>query len=188
MSRIVESLYLKAVENVDFNDLLSESILCESSHIDTDGLPDGVEIKDGYKFKSSTLRLEDCKPTIIDTSHFNTENDALEFCSRNGLSSSDVKYNDFEGYFEVSYTKQFKVERIGYSINCTLNQYNNGKVDNTFNNFPMEVKNIIIPELTSKEIIKYLSKKYKIPSNAGVSKNSIHINYYIFEIKFVNYK
>lgn len=55
MSRIVESLYLKAVENVDFNDLLSESILCESSHIDTDGLPDGVEIKDGMGINLNLL-------------------------------------------------------------------------------------------------------------------------------------
>ena len=77
MSRIVESLYLniiEAVENVDFNDLLSESILCESSHIDTDGLPNDVEIKDGYKFKSSTLNC-----LVYETSKYPSESLYLTF-------------------------------------------------------------------------------------------------------------
>lgn len=168
------------------SDCMLESMLVENiqyKEVDNlDGLPKDVKLKDGFKFISER-NFSDKHPTKKLTVPFISYEDAQEYCADNNLDINDIVEMG-EDIF-IDYTKEFDVKPIRYNIDCTINQYEGGNISNTFNNFPLDI-NLDVSDFSNKEIMEAAKMRYTnitFPNNAGVYKESIVINSYLFEIE-----
>lgn len=168
------------------SDCMLESMLVENVQYkevnNLDGLPKDVELKDGFKFISKT-NLSGKHPTKKVTVPFMSYEDAEEYCADNNLDINDVV--EIGDDLFIDYTKEFNVKPIRYNIDCIINQYEGRNISNTFDNFPLDI-NLDVFDFSNKEIMEAAKMRYTniiFPDNAGVDKESIVINSYLFEIE-----
>lgn len=168
------------------SDYMLESMLVENVQYkevnNLDGLPKDVELKDGFKFISKK-DFSSKHPIKKVTVPFISYEDAQEYCADNNL---DINYivEIGEDLF-IDYTKEFDVKPLRYNIDCIINQYEGENISNTFDNFPLDI-NLDVFDFSNKEIMEAAKMRYTnitFPNNAGVDKESIVINSYLFEIE-----
>lgn len=168
------------------SDCMIESMLVENvqyKEVDNlDGLPKNVKLKDGFKCISNR-NFSGKHPTKRVTVPFISYEDAQEYCADNNLDINDVVEMGDDLF--IDYTKEFDVKNLRYNIDCIINQYEGGNISNTFDNFPLDI-NLDVSDLSNKEIMEAAKMRYTnvtFPDNAGVDKESIVINSYLFEIE-----
>lgn len=168
------------------SDCMLESMLVENVQYkevnNLDGLPKDVKLKDGFKFISKR-DFSSKHPIKKVTVPFVSYEDAQEYCADNNLDINDVVEMG-EDLF-IDYIKEFDVKPIRYNIDCIINQYEGRNISNTFDNFPLDI-NLDIFDFSNKEIMDAAKMRYPnitFPNNAGVDKESIVINSYLFKIE-----
>ena len=177
MSRIVESLYrISGVYLTEDNNQYKIKNIYQK-------LPSSVELKDGEEFISDSDGLNGeyaFKEIYIP---FDDYEDASNYCKQNNISKDFIVEED-NGDIYVIETEKYQCWLKGHFYDYEVNQYEGSVIHNTFDYFPIKMKDVFIPLYddngfvsgSTNELLldaaKTANKNRAWPSNVGITRRT----------------